>query len=260
MQRSVGLQEIGLPYAADPAITKHLAQFLTRNDEVLTEKASAKKGRKKSAQPAVVLFNGGVFKANPLRERMLGVLSSWINPKSGIRQLQGADLDRAVAGGAAYYGLVRRGKGIRIRGGAARSYYIGVETSLPAVPGSPPPIKALCVVPFGMEEGTESDVPGQEFGLVVGEPAEFRFLGSTIRRADTVGTLLDEWEGQIDELAPMSTTLESPGKEGRTVPVHLHSKVTEVGTLELSCISRDGKQKWKLEFSVREGPDGEPGA
>jgi hypothetical protein len=252
MQRTVGLQEIGLPYAADPAITKHLAQFLVRNDEVLTERASAKRGKKKAAQPAVVLFNGGVFKANPLRRRMLDVLGQWINPKHGVRELHGADLDRAVAGGAAYYGLVRRGKGIRIRGGAARSYYIGVETSLPAVPGSPPPIKALCVVPFGMEEGTESNVPGQEFGLIVGELADFRFLGSTIRRNDTVGTLLDEWEGQIDELAPMSTTLESPGKQGQMVPVHLHSKVTEVGTLELWCISRDGKQKWKLEFSVRE--------
>ena len=255
MQRSVGLQEIGLPYSADPAVTKHLAQFLTRNDEVLAEKANAKRGKKKNPQPAVVLFNGGVFKANPLRERMLDVLGKWINPKAGVRELQGADLDRAVAGGGAYYGLVRRGKGIRIRGGAARAYYVGVETSLPAVPGSPPPIKALCVVPFGMEEGTESDVPGQEFGLVVGEPAEFRFLGSTIRRADSVGTLLDEWEGQIDELTPMSATLEAPGKEGRTVPVHLHSKVTEVGTLELWCISRDGKQKWKLEFSVRERPE-----
>jgi molecular chaperone DnaK (HSP70) len=258
--RFVGLQEIGLPYAADPAVTKHLAQFLTRNEEILTEKASAKRGRKKSAQPAVVLFNGGVFKASSLRERMLDVLGKWIHPRSGVRELHGADFDHAVAAGAAYYGLVRRGKGIRIRGGAARSYYIGVETSLPAVPGSPPPIKALCVVPFGMEEGTESDVPGQEFGLVVGEPAEFRFLGSTIRRADAVGTLLDEWSGQIDELAPMSTTLESPGKEGRTVPVHLHSKVTEVGTLELSCISRDGKQKWKLEFSVRERPQDAEGS
>jgi molecular chaperone DnaK (HSP70) len=255
MQRFVGLQEIGLPYAADPAVSKHLARFLASNEEVLSAQASAKRGRKKSAQPAVVLFNGGVFKANPLRERMLDVLGKWINPKAGIRELHGADLDRAVAGGAAYYGLVRRGKGIRIRGGAARSYYVGVETSLPAVPGSPPPIKALCVVPFGMEEGTESDVPGQEFGLIVGEPAEFRFLGSTIRRADAVGTLLDDWAGQIAELAPMSTTLESPGKEGRTVPVHLHSKVTEVGTLELWCISRDGKQKWKLEFSVRERPE-----
>ena len=145
---------------------------------------------------------------------------------------------------------MRRGKGIRIRGGTARAYYVGVETSLPAVPGMPPPIKALCVVPFGMEEGTEADVPGQEFGLVVGEPAEFRFLGSTVRRDDTVGTLVEEWEPEIEELSPVSTTLE--GQPGRVVPVHLHSKVTEVGTLELWCLSRDGKERWKLEFNVRE--------
>ena len=142
-----------------------------------------------------------------------------------------------------------------IRGGAPRSYYIGIESPAPAVPGVPPPIKALCVVPFGMEEGTETDVPGQEFGLVVGAPAEFRFLGSTVRHSDTVGTLVEEWEGEVDELAPLSTILEAPSREGQTVPVHLHSKVTEVGTLELWCISRDGKQRWKLEFNVRERPD-----
>lgn len=258
-QRTVGFQEIGLPYAADPAISKHLAQFLGRNAEVLNQPSPLKgegrvRGRKKkTSQPAAVLFNGGVFKAAPLRERLLDILGQW-NKASGIKELAAPDLDRAVAAGAAYYGLVRRGKGIRIRGGTGRSYYIGVETSLPAVPGSPPPLKALCVVPFGMEEGTEADVPGQEFGLIVGEPAEFRFLGSNLRRNDTVGLLLDDWEGQIDELAPLATTLESPGKEGRTVPVHLHSKVTEVGTLELWCLSRDGKQRWKLEFNVREKP------
>jgi hypothetical protein len=255
-QRTVGLQEIGLPYAADPAVSKHLAAFLSRNEEVLSQRATSKRSKKKTTQPAAVLFNGGVFKAPALRSRMLEVLGQWINPKAGgVRELPGSDLDRSVAAGAAYYGLVRRGKGIRIRGGAARAYYIGVETSLPAVPGSPPPLKALCVVPFGMEEGTESDVPGQEFGLVTGEPAEFRFLGSTTRRADAVGTLVDDWNGQIDELSPLSTTLEAPGKEGRMVPVHLHSKVTEVGTLELWCISRDGKQKWKLEFNVRDKGD-----
>src|SRR5262249_13523130 len=118
--------------------------------------------------------------------------------------------------------------------------------------GAPPPLKALCVVPFGMEEGTETDVPGQEFGLVVGAPAEFRFLGSTVRRGDTVGTLVEEWEDQIEELAPIATTLEAQAKQGQTVPVHLHSKMTEIGTLELWCISRDGKQRWKLEFNVRE--------
>jgi hypothetical protein len=132
---------------------------------------------------------------------------------------------------------------------------VGDETSLPAVPGSPPPIKALSVVPFGMEEGTETDVPGQEFGLVVGTPAEFRFLGSSVRRGDTVGTLIDDWEGPIEELSPLTTTLEAPTKEGQTVPVHLHSKMTEVGTLELWCLSRDGKQRWKLEFNVRERPE-----
>src|SRR5437899_603478 len=148
--------------------------------------------------------------------------------------------------------MVPPGRGARIRGGAPRSYYVGGESSLPAVPGAAPPLKALCVVPFGMEEGTETDVPGQEFGLVVGEPAEFRFLGSSQRRGDTVGLLVEEWHGEIEELAPMATTLEAPGKEGRTVPVRLHSKVTEVGTLELWCLSRDGKDRWKLEFNVRE--------
>src|SRR5262249_49846124 len=153
------------------------------------------------------------------------------------------------ARGAAYYGLVRRGKGVRIRGGTARSYYIGVESSLPPVPGARPPIKALFVAPFGMEEGTQADVPEQEVGPVVGEPAEFRFLSSTVRRGDTVGTVVEEWQDQVEELSPVSTELEAPGKEGRTVPVHLHSKVTEVGTLELWCISRDGKQRWKLEYN-----------
>ncbi len=256
-QRTVGLQELGLPYAADPAITKHLAYFLRRNAEVLAERAPSRRSKKKLAQPTAVLFNGGVFKAEAFRQRLVAVLNSWTEKGGGtpVKVLQGTDLDLAVARGAAYYGLVRRGRGVRIRGGTARAYYVGIESSLPAVPGSPPPLKALCVVPFGMEEGTEADVPSQEFGLVVGEPAEFRFLGSTVRRSDPVGTLVEEWEGQIDELSPLSTTLEAPGNEGRTVPVHLHSKVTEVGTLELWCLSRDARQRWKLEFNVRERPE-----
>jgi hypothetical protein len=142
---------------------------------------------------------------------------------------------------------------VRIRGGTARAYYVGIETSLPAVPGGPPPIKALCVAPFGMEEGTETDLPGQEFGLVVGEPVEFCFLGSTTRREDAAGTLLEDWQGQIEELAPVSVTLPAKGgPAGRVVPVHLHAKVTEVGQLELSCRSRAGDENWKLEFNVRE--------
>jgi molecular chaperone DnaK (HSP70) len=250
-QRTVGLQELGLPYASDPAVSKHLARFLHRNAEVVAEHAAKSKRKKKSNLPTAVLFNGGVFKAATLQERLVKILNHWTGA-AHVKVLQGNDLDQSVARGAAYYGMVRRGKGVRIRGGTARAYYVGVETSLPAVPGAPPPLKALCVVPFGMEEGTESDVPEQEFGLVVGEPAEFRFLGSTVRRTDSVGTVVDEWQGEIDELSPLATELESPGKQGRTVPVHLHTKVTEVGTLELWCISRDGKQRWKLEFNVRE--------
>jgi molecular chaperone DnaK (HSP70) len=254
MQRTVGLQELGLPYASDPAVSKHLAYFLQRNAEVLAERVPARRGKKKATQPTAVLFNGGVFKAAPLRARLVQILNHWAKASGGppVKVLEDADLDLAVARGAAYYGLVRRGRGVRIRGGTARAYYVGIETSLPAVPGSPPPLKALCVVPFGMEEGTEADVPGQEFGLVVGVPAEFRFLGSSVRRGDPVGALVEEWEGQIEELSPLSTTLEAAGQEGRTVPVHLHSKVTEVGTLELWCLSADGKKRWKLEFNVRE--------
>jgi molecular chaperone DnaK (HSP70) len=250
-QRTAGLQELGLPYASDPAVTKHLAHFLHRQSEVLAERLQGKRGRKKVSGPTAILFNGGVFKAEPLRQRVADVLNGWSKGHS-VRVLPNADLDLAVARGAAYYGLVRRGTGVRIRGGAARSYYVGIESSLPAVPGAAPPLKALCVVPFGMEEGTEADIPKLEFGLTVGAPAQFRFLGSTVRRSDTPGTVVEEWEGQIDELAPVTTTLEAPGKEGQTVPVHLHSKVTEVGTLELWCLSRDGKQRWKLEYNVRE--------
>jgi molecular chaperone DnaK (HSP70) len=253
-QRAAGLQELGLPYASDPAVTKHLAHFLYRHKEVLAERAPSRRGKKKAAQATAVLFNGGVLKAEPLRQRVVDILNGWTKSAGGspVKVLEGTDLDLAVARGAAHYGLVRRGKGVRIRGGSPRTYYVGVETSLPAVPGAPPPIKALCVVPFGMEEGTEADVPGQEFGLVVGVPAEFRFLGSTARRNDPVGFLLEEWEGQVEELSPLETTLEASGQEGQMVPVHLHSKVTEVGTLELWCLSRDSKRRWKLEFNVRE--------
>jgi len=236
-QRAGGLQELGLPYASDPAVSRHLAYFLHRHGS--------------TQNPTAILFNGGVFKAQPLQERVASILGQW-NGGTPLKVLHNIDLDRAVCRGAAYYGLVRRGKGVRIHGGTARAYYVGVETSLPAVPGARPPIKSLCVAPFGMEEGSDAEVPGQEFGLVVGEPAEFRFLGSSVRRDDTVGTMVEEWGDDLEELSPLETTLESPEKTGQMVPVHLQSKVTEIGTLELWCLSRDGKQRWKLEFNVRE--------
>jgi len=242
--RRVGLTEIGLPYAADPAITRHLARFLGQQAGSLHAEGGVIK-------PSAVLFNGGVFKASELRSRVGEILSGWAG--ASVPSLEASDLDLAVALGAAYYGQVRRGKGIRIRGGVPLAYYVGVETSAPAVPGVPPPLKALCVVPMGMEEGTEADVPGPEFGLVVGEPAEFRFLGSTTRRDDTLGVILDRWQPEeLVETAPLETSLAtSDGKTGETVPVRLHSHVTEVGTLELWCNSTRDDRRWKLEFNVR---------
>jgi hypothetical protein len=170
---STGLQELGLPYVSDPGITRHLAQFLTRQSEALAGRGKRKKPAAEPSLPSAVLFNGGVFKADPLRNRLLGVIGAWAKAAKAdaTREMAGADLDLAVARGAAYYGLVKRGRGVRIRGGTARAYYIGVATNMPAVPGFAPPVKALCVAPFGMEEGTEADIPIYEVGVRIGAEA-----------------------------------------------------------------------------------------
>jgi hypothetical protein len=232
-----GLQETGLPYESDPAVTQHLAQFLSRRDE------------RPSELPTAVLFNGGVMKASLLQKRIVDVLTSW---RDGVepRVLEASNLDLAVAKGAAYYGLARRGRGIRIRSGLNRSYYIGVAASLPAVPGMPAPIKALCVAPFGMEEGSETEMTEREFNLVVGEPAKFEFLGSTARTNDTVGTIIEDWEGDVEAVTTIETTLD--GTYGSVIPVSIQIKVTEIGTLEVWCVSRQDDKRWKLEFNVRE--------
>jgi len=238
-QRRTGLQELGLPYATDPGVTRHLAQFLTRH------------GVQGAIRPTAVLFNGGVMRAASLRQRLVEVVRSWFQGDEPMRMLSGGDPEHAVARGAAYYGLARRGRGVRIRGGTARSYYIGIETAMPAVPGMRPPLKALCVVPRGVEEGSELPLPPQELNLVVGEPAEFRFLSSATRRDDQVGAIIEAWDDDIAEMEPLQTTLEAAGQDGSMIPVRLQGRVTELGLLELWCVSRDGSQRWKLEINVR---------
>ena len=237
----VGIREMGLPYESDPAITKHLAKFLGKQTQ-----------QDSDSFPAAILFNGGVMKASPLRERIKKVLQSWSGNQ--IRELPSLDLDLAVAQGAAYYGLARKGKGIRIKAGIARTYYIGIESAMPSVPGVPTPIKALCVVPFGMEEGSEADIQEKEFGLVVGDQAVFHLLASNIRKEDSTGEIVDDWSGEIEEVTTMETKLPATDKDkgGKIIPVWLQSKVTEVGTLELWCVSRDDDRRWKLEFNIRE--------
>ncbi|WP_321476459.1 Hsp70 family protein [uncultured Paludibaculum sp.] len=237
-QRRSGLMEVGLPYEPDAAITRHLARFLRRDGAGM-------------ACPTHVLFNGGVFRAGHLRKRLIEVLNQFLaeEGKPPVTALEGDDLMHAVARGAAYYGRAREGRGIRIRGGVPRTYYIGIESAMPAVPGFAAPMKALTVVPFGMEEGTGAKVPNREFALIVGEPAEFRFFSSSARKHDDAGTLLEEIDADLEEIAPIQVHLE--GEEGQMVRVSLETHVTETGVLELWCVARDGR-RWKLEFQVRE--------
>lgn len=244
----MGVREMGLPYEDDPAITRHMAYFLRRQ---------MKEGEK--AFPAAILFNGGVMKADAFRHRVIEVVESW-GRKGGVRELAAADLDLAVARGVAYYGFVRRGRGVRIRAGASRTYYIGVESAMPSVPGIPTPVKALCVVPFGMEEGTSAEIKDREFGLLVGDPAVFTLMASTVRQEDEIGSVVEDWEGDIQPVATMETVL-TPSEElqvyessaGTVVPVWLESRMTEIGTLELHCVdATNPERKWKLTFNLKE--------
>jgi molecular chaperone DnaK (HSP70) len=245
---SSGLMEVGLPYESDAAITRHLARFLRRQ----TTSPHARISASGLACPTHVLLNGGVFQASRLRERVMQVLNEWLASEGAAQAevLPGEDLMHAVALGAAVYARARAEGGIRIRGGVPRTYYIGVESAMPAVPGVRPPVRALAVAPFGMEEGTRTHVGTGEFALVVGEPAEFRFFSSSTRRDDGAGTMIDDWSGELDELAPVQVTLKSDGDAGARVRVRLETGVTETGVLELWCVARDGR-RWKLEYQTR---------
>jgi hypothetical protein len=255
------LTKVGLPYAQDAAVTRHLAAFLGMQIGATESLPGFRsEGGGSFLHPTAVLFNGGVFKAGLLVERVMKVINDWLaaDGAAPARLLEGGDLDLSVARGASYYGYVRRGEGVRIRGGTARSYYVGVESAMPAVPGMEPPIQVLCLAPFGMEEGTQADIPPQEFGLVVAEPVRFRFFGSSVRREDQVGLMLEDWSAEeIEELEEIEATLPAENRTpGEVVPVHLHAAVTEVGTLLLEAMPLSGPEHWKVELNVR-GPAGE---
>lgn len=279
VQRNRGaLTQMGLPYAQDAGITRHIAAFLSKQANALSASGN---GAEAVAQdfnpfanmpgmpgadaaqsadfikPTAILFNGGVLKSKLLATRLEDTINEWLIEADAemAKRLTGVDLDLAVASGAAYYGSVRRGQGVRIRGGIASAYYVGIESAMPAIPGMAPPMEALCVAPFGMEEGSSVDVPSQEFGLIIGQPVNFQFFGSTVRRDDLAGTHLDYWAPEeLEELPEIQVTLPvSEGRrEGEVVPVTLASRVTELGTLYLEAIAADNGQKWHVEFDVRE--------
>ncbi|MFM2595033.1 Hsp70 family protein [Vibrio harveyi] len=281
VQRNRGaLTQMGLPYAQDAGITRHIAAFLSKQANALSTSENGAEAAQdfnpfanmpgmpgmpgadaaQSAEfikPTAILFNGGVLKSKLLATRLEDTINEWLIEADAemAKRLTGVDLDLAVASGAAYYGSVRRGQGVRIRGGIASAYYVGIESAMPAIPGMAPPMEALCVAPFGMEEGSSVDVPSQEFGLIIGQPVNFQFFGSTVRRDDLAGTHLDYWAPEeLEELPEIQVTLPvSEGRrEGEVVPVTLASRVTELGTLYLEAIAADNGQKWHVEFDVRE--------
>ncbi len=243
--RLSGFRELGLPYEHDTAITRHLAAFLGMHAE-----------GDASVRPTHILFNGGVFKCDLFKTRLVELLESWFQGQAP-KLLDGSeDLDHSVACGAAFYGAAKHSGGVRIRGGTARAYYLGIETAGLAIPGAPRPLNAFCVVPAGMEEGTELDVPGETFGLVTGQPAHFRVLSSAVRKQDKPGDLLTSWtEEELQETDSLEAELPSAeGAEdnGGYIPVRFESRVTELGIFELWCVSTLTDHRWKLEFSVRE--------
>ncbi len=245
--RRSGLRSFALDYASDPAFTRHLAGFLSTH--------CPKGDDGKPLVPAIVLFNGGITKAPLFSGRLLDVINSWRGASAPCKVLGQDAPDLAVARGAAWYGHVSKNGGIRIKAGSARSYYIGIESSMPAIPGFQQQCDALCVVNHGMEEGTEAEIAERGMALVVGETADFRLFTSTVRPGDAIGARLSQWdESEFTELPPLTVSLPigDDDKPGALVPVRLRTVLTAIGTLQLWCEEVGSQRRWKLEFELRD--------
>jgi molecular chaperone DnaK (HSP70) len=244
-----GFQEFGLPYAPDPAITAYLAAFLTDHQQLPTEGDSCA-----SARPDVILFNGGLFASPVLRQRLLDVMTSWYgatDPGDTWQPLvlRNDRLDLAVAHGAAYYGMVRRGHGTRIAGGLARAHYIGVEGGAAEAAGH----AAVCLLPAGIAEGQMVELADRHFQLRIRQPVEFPLYTSSLRPADTPGTLVPIDPQLLRPLPPIRTVLASGRRQSKAevIPVTLHTQLNEIGTLELWCREAAGGRQWRLQCDVR---------
>jgi hypothetical protein len=270
--RRSGFQEFGLPFAPDAAITRYLAAFLTAHRHVAMDESEGPADHD-PARPDVVLFNGGVFESPLLRDRLLEVLRSWFDDSQGDNSreltapgeaatkpnlswrpivLDNDRLDLAVARGAAYYGMVRRGHGVRIAAGLARTYYLGVESPAEGVFAAPSVASAICLLPAGIEPGHDVELAGHRFDLLVSEPAEFPLFVSSTRLTDKPGELAPIDRERMTPLPPMRTVLRTRKKgSSETVSVALHARLTEIGTLDLWCSEIGGRRSWRLQFDVR---------
>jgi molecular chaperone DnaK (HSP70) len=247
----VGLHEMGLPYVSDAGITRHLVSFLRKH---------LGKGDM-PASPRAVLFNGGVFTPESLRTRVIDAMKKWYDRPDTPWQplvLSSPSLDWAVAWGAAYFGWLKHSGGRRIGGGIARSYYLGVGGQTQ----DPNHINLLCVVPRGLEEGHELTLDQPELELALGQPVQFPLFSSTVRAFDKVGDLMQAAPNQLLRMPPLHTVLRGGKRSGtKSMPVTLASRLTEIGTLELFCVAKDGQNRWRLEFNTRDViQDDEPDA
>lgn len=242
--RRSGFQEFGLPYASDAAITKYLAAFLTAHRNVALDDVSLAPGQD-PARPDVLLFNGGAFLSKVLQQRLVDVVSNWFSSKENPWRpvvLENDRLELAVARGAAYYGMVRRGEGVRIAASLARTYYIGFESEPPS---------AICLLPGNAEPGQEI-VLDKQFQLLVSEPVEFPLYVSSTRLADRPGEVFVVDREQMTSLPPIRTALKTRRRSERgMVGIKLHAMLTEIGTLDLWCAEVDGDRRWRLQFDVR---------
>lgn len=250
----LGLQEFGLPFVSDPAIPKHLSAFLRRHRaEAIGQGGHAPDER--PARPDAILFNGGALTPAVVRDRVVEVVASWFSDDPGApyspRVLSNASLDLAVAYGAAYYGVVRRGGGIRIGGGTARSFYVGFQSETVERPW-------LCVVPRDAQEGDEITIDNRDFDLLMGQPVAFPLASSSVRPDDKPGDLVATDPDSIRELPPLQSLMRVGRKaKAERIAVRLASRVTEVGTIELWCQSRTDDRRWRLQIQLR-GPAGTP--
>jgi molecular chaperone DnaK (HSP70) len=224
-----GLVAFGLPYASDPAVTRHLSAFLGQHRD--------------SGWPDALLLNGGVFRADAIATRLHETLAAWRG--AALKPLHNADPDIAVARGAVAYALARRGFAPKIASGAARNYFLRVE-------GAAGEARGICVLPRGSEEGHEVPLEGRSFALKSGEPVRFDLVSTTSETA-VAGAQVDLSDLDAEPLPPLATVLRSPRGAGmQEIAVHLASTLTEVGTLALYCIADDDPgQRWRLEFQLR---------
>ncbi|WNG49292.1 hsp70 family protein [Archangium minus] len=247
----MALQELGLPYAQDAAITRHLAAFLAQHAAAgfaaLGETAPSEGAL---PRPDAILLNGGVFNSPQLAERLVEAVSAWWPGAPRIRLLKHESLELAVARGAAYYGLVRRGHGLKIGGGAARAYYVALQRTADS---SEQPV--LCLIPRGFEEGNQVDIGERSFTLTLGRPVQFTLYSTTSDRIDKPGDVVTLSE-DLKPLPPIHTVLKGAAGKTAEVPVHLQAGLTEIGTLELFAVSNVADERWRLEFELR-GTGGE---